>query len=162
VNAVQRRVGGGTVELQGMRARWRGGTAVRLQCRRRTGVAEVTRAAQGGGGCGAVAHVRRRRRGGAERVGAEARGQHRGARAGGGRRRCDRARAANCGAGGGATRRRRRMTAQGGGRRRGNRDGRQKVDGRQNERVSGAVAREIYDRWAPQIFLSPVDPTLRF
>jgi hypothetical protein len=27
--------------------------------------------------------------------------------------------------------------------------------------VSGAVAREIYDRWTPLIFLSPVDPTLR-
>jgi hypothetical protein len=28
-------------------------------------------------------------------------------------------------------------------------------------RVSGAVAREIYDMWTPQIFLSPVDPMLR-
>jgi hypothetical protein len=64
VNAVQRRVGGGTVELQGVQARWRGGTAVWLQCRRRTGVAEVARAAQGGGGCGTVAYGRRREGGG--------------------------------------------------------------------------------------------------
>jgi hypothetical protein len=44
-------------------------------------------------------------------------------------------------------------------------DGQPKVNGRHNagERASGrVVVGEIYDRWTPQFFLSPVEPTLRY
>jgi hypothetical protein len=38
----------------------------------------------------------------------------------------------------------------------------QAAEGGESEDGSGgAGAREIYDRWTPRIFLSPVDPTLR-
>ena len=39
---------------------------------------------------------------------------------------------------------------------------RRERSGRNREgEAGGAGAREIYDRWSPRIFLSPVDPTLR-
>jgi hypothetical protein len=77
----------------------------------------------------------------------------------------------------GGTRRRRRWRQRGGGFARGavqKARGRHKVaaarwrlctrggaEGARAAQGGGAGAREIYDRWTPWIFLSPVDPTLR-
>jgi hypothetical protein len=48
------------------------------------------------------------------------------------------------------------------GRRSGGGDVGEDEEAAENEQAVVEWARKIYDMWTPQIFLSPVDPTLRF